>query len=216
MCLGHRTRWPPGSMGRAPTFRHTGASPDLKSREFDRMPKTPSAMPQVLCWRCRKLTSFEVDQCEHCGSPFAGNTGGAYASGRFRRDESAPASKKTSRRSRSLSEIVEDLRRIRDLTGPPEETSQREGFLYLYQCPSCARFVSQRATACVCGVRFAVTFECPECASSVPSSRDACPVCGVNFGPAGVSPGALYMCPRCGAHVTADAFRCSCGARFLD
>jgi RNA polymerase subunit RPABC4/transcription elongation factor Spt4 len=204
-------------MGRAPTLSRAPSSPDPKSREFDRMLKTLSATPQILCWRCRKLTSFEIDQCEHCGSPFAGNTGGAHRSGRVQRDESVPAPMKTRRGSRSLAEIVEDLRRIRDLTQSSEEPAQREqGFLYLYQCPSCARFVSQRATACVCGVRFTATFECPECASSVPSGRNACPVCRVNFGAAGVSAGALYMCPRCGANVTADAFRCSCGARFLD
>jgi hypothetical protein len=205
-------------MGRVPTLSHLPASPDPKSREFDRNLKTLSATPQILCWRCRNLTSFEVDQCEHCGSPFAGNTGGVYASGRFRRDESVPASKKTGRRTRSLAEIVEDLRRIRDLTESFEEPSRREkGFQYLYQCPACTRYVSQRATACACGVRFAVTFECPECASSVPSGRDACPVCGVNFRTGGGSAGStLYMCPRCGAHVAADAFRCSCGARFLD
>ncbi|HYY47382.1 MAG TPA: hypothetical protein VFA17_01700 [Thermoplasmata archaeon] len=208
-------------MGRALTLTQARVNAEPKPREFDRMMKSLSAVPQVLCWRCRKLTPFEVDQCEHCGSPFAGSTGGAYASSRFVREEPSPPAKASGRRMRSLAEIVEDLRRIRELSESSRNVSRKpsrrpQGFLYRYQCPECARYVSEEATACVCGVRFAVTFECPECASSVPFGRDACPVCRVDFRSAGLSSGHTYMCPRCGAHVSADAPRCSCGARFLD
>jgi predicted amidophosphoribosyltransferase len=201
-------------MGHTATLARARMGVGPKPQQLGRVPKTLSAVPQVLCWRCRKLTPFEDDYCGHCGSPFAGSTGGAYRSPRLFRDERARSGKRTGRRSRSLEEIVEDLRRIRELS---ENARQREaGFLYMYQCPSCARYVSEQATSCACGVRFAMTFECPECASSVPSGRDMCPVCRVDFRAAGLSSGHLYMCPRCGAQVEADAPRCSCGARFLD
>jgi predicted amidophosphoribosyltransferase len=208
-------------MGRALTLNQARANAEPRPRDFDRMMKSLTAVPQVLCWRCRKLTPFEVDQCEHCGSPFAGSTGGAYSSGRSVREDSSRPAKASGRRTRSLAEIVEDLRRIRELSESSRKVSRRssqrqEGYLYRYQCPACARYVSEQATACACGVRFAVTFECPECASSVPFGRDACPVCRVDFRASGLSGGHVYMCPRCGSHVSADAPRCSCGARFMD
>jgi predicted amidophosphoribosyltransferase len=202
-------------MARVASLAHARAGP--KPRQFDRVPKTLSAVPQILCWRCRKLTSFEVDSCEHCGSPFAGSTGGVYGSGRLFRDERPRSPRKPGRRARSLAEIVEDLRRIRELSEAARGPSRSEaGILYQYQCPSCARPVSEQATSCTCGVRFAATFECPECASSVPSGRDACPVCGIDFRATGLTSGHVYLCPRCGVQVSGDAPRCSCGARFLD
>jgi predicted amidophosphoribosyltransferase len=182
--------------------------------------KTLGAMPQILCWKCRRLTSFEVDLCEHCGSAFAGSTGGAYRSGLIATGDAVSSSKRTVEpRSRSLSDIVADLRRIRDLSDSPRGTSRvPQGSLPLYQCPTCGRFVAETATACVCGVRFAppsaVTFLCPECGASVPSAEDVCPVCRVEFHATGLRDEYVYACPRCGAHVASDAFRCSCGARF--
>lgn len=183
--------------------------------------KSPGAVPQILCWNCRKLTSFEVDRCEHCGTAFAGSTGGAYRSGRIPPDPVSPSARSIEPRPRSFSEIVSDLGRIRDLADPPGRPSPRtEGSLHLYQCPSCSRFVSEAATSCVCGVQFAppspVTFECPECGSNVPSAANACPVCRVEFRGTSSQDEYVYACSRCGTHVASDAFRCSCGALFED
>src|SRR2546422_23937 len=132
-------------------------------------------MPRILCWKCRKLTPFELDRCEHCGSPFAGSTGGVYGSDRRSRPRATSTPKPSSGpRKRTLLEIVEDLRHVNEGTtsvrGRPRE---KELSVRLYQCPTCGRFVSEQSTECVCGVRFAPmsadTFSCPECGSRVPS-----------------------------------------------
>lgn len=179
-------------------------------------------MPRILCWNCHKLTPFELDRCQHCGSAFAGSTGGAYGSGRVTGAHNVSAPKKTRERpKRTLAEIVEDLQQVHEMSpsvrGRPRE---KELSVRLYQCPACGRFVSEQATECVCGVHFApisdVTFACPECASRVPSDVNACPVCGVGFEPSSGSSGYVYACPRCGAHVASDAIRCSCGVWFED
>jgi hypothetical protein len=209
-------------MRRVPTLKQQSARSDPKAREFDRLFRNLGSMPQVLCWSCRRLTAFEVDRCEHCGSPFAGSTGGAYRAGRMPTDMPVSAARTTERpRGRSLAEIVEDLRRIRDLSHSPRRSARRgEAYRYSYQCPSCDRYVTEQATTCVCGVRFAPpstgSFDCPECAANVPFGHDSCPVCRVDFRRAGLRDEYVYACPRCGSRVGADAFRCSCGVRFQD
>ena len=182
---------------------------------------TVDSLPRILCWKCRRLTSFELDRCEHCGSAFAGSTGGAYRSARKSVPNShRPIAEQPVIRPRSLREIVEDLRRVRDLADSPREPPRDDGevSLLLYQCPSCGRFVSQNAEECACGVRFAaadeVTFQCPECGSSIPSDEDGCPVCHVEFRPGSLGDHLVYSCPRCGAQVDSEAVRCSCGVRF--
>src|SRR5439155_7710780 len=50
--------------------------------EIDKRMSNLGTMPRILCWKCRKLTPFELDRCEHCGSAFAGGTGGVYANER--------------------------------------------------------------------------------------------------------------------------------------
>jgi len=180
------------------------------------------SVPRILCWKCRKLTPFELDRCEHCGSAFAGSTGGGYGSDRKTRLRTTSAPKAASARpKRSLLEIVEDLRHVNDATtsvrGRPRE---KELSVRLYQCPTCGRFVSEQSTECVCGVRFAAmsssTLPCPDCGSRVPSDVDACPVCSRGFTPSGGASDYVYACPRCGVHVASDAVRCSCGAWFED
>lgn len=184
-------------------------------------------MPRILCWKCRKLTPFELDRCQFCGSAFAGSTGGAYRSGRT----AAPHTIEVPRADpepprRSLAEIYEDLQRVHDVSAPLRRDRptgprrEKEVSLNLYQCPSCGRFVSEQAEECACGVRFAAeapsTLACQECGSQVPSYEDGCPVCGVGFD-ADVGQGSVvYACPRCGAHVASDAVRCSCGVWFED
>jgi predicted RNA-binding Zn-ribbon protein involved in translation (DUF1610 family) len=198
--------------------RTRGASATRK--DVDKIMKSLGAMPRIFCWECRQLTSFELDRCQHCGSAFAGSTGGAYRSGRIPKSDSLEhAEGGFALRSRSLREIVEDLQRVRDLADSPREPPRDEEVSFLlYQCPSCGRFVSQAAQDCACGVRFAppseVMFECPECASSVPSAGDLCPVCGVEFRAASLRDHLVYSCPRCGTQVDSDAIRCSCGAWF--
>lgn len=212
----------PALTGRGPTVARS-ARVDLGSRrEIDKPVSKIDTMPQILCWKCRKLTRFGLERCQHCGSAFAGSTGGAYGSGRVARahafspgEEPPPPSK------RSLVEIFDDLQHVRDVAasglGRPRE---REVSRRLYQCPTCGRFVSEQATECMCGVRFApaplVTFMCPECESRIPSEEDACPVCGVEFEPSSARDDYVYACPRCGAHVASDALRCPCGAWFED
>jgi len=199
----------------------TGAQ--RSQRDLARTMRSAGSLPQILCWNCRRLTSFELDHCQHCDSAFAGSTGGAYRSGPARTSEPrvrGRAENGSSLGRRSLREIVEDLQRVRDLADSPREPPRDEEVsLLLYQCPSCGRFVSRAAQACACGVRFAppseMTFQCPECASRV-SPGDECPVCGVEFRAATFRNDPVYACPRCGTHVESDAIRCSCGAWFED
>jgi len=209
--------------GRGPTVLQPRARQDMNApRDFDKLISNLGTMPRILCWKCRKLTPFELDRCEHCGSAFAGSTGGVYASDRKSRPRTASTTKISSAPpKRTLLEIVEDLRHVNEGTtsvrGRPRE---KELSVRLYQCPTCGRFVSEQSTECVCGVRFApmssVTFSCPDCGSRVPSDVDACPVCSRGFTPSGGASDYVYACPRCGVHVTSDAVRCSCGAWFED
>ena len=210
-------------MGGGPTVLQQRARQDPNApRDFDKVISNLRTMPRILCWKCRKLTPFELDRCEHCGSPFAGSTGGVYGSDRRSRPRATSTPKPSSGpRKRTLLEIVEDLRHVNEGTtsvrGRPRE---KELSVRLYQCPTCGRFVSEQSTECVCGVRFApmsaVTFSCPECGSRVPSDVGTCPVCARGFGPSGEASDYVYACPRCGVHVTSDAVRCSCGAWFED
>jgi len=209
--------------GRVPTVLQRGSHQDLKApRDLDKIMSSLGSVPRILCWKCRKLTPFELDRCEHCGSAFAGSTGGVYGSDRKSRPRTTSAPKAASARpKRSLLEIVEDLRHVNDATtsvrGRPRE---KELSVRLYQCPTCGRFVSEQSTECVCGVRFAAmsssTLPCPDCGSRVPSDVDACPVCSRGFTPSDGASDYVYACPRCGVHVASDAVRCSCGAWFED
>ena len=177
--------------------------------------------PRILCWNCRKLTPFELDRCQHCGTAFAGSTGGAYGPHRpgFR---SIPVPKaEPPAPSRSLAELIADLQKVHDVSdlhAAHADADDQEGTVEVFQCPACGRFVSEEATSCACGVRFAsstsATSACPECGSMVPVLDDACPVCGIEFEPGTES--IAYACPRCGAHVALDAVQCSCGAWFED
>lgn len=201
-------------------------------REIDKLMAKLGTMPRILCWNCRQLTPFELDRCQHCGSAFAGSTGGAYGSGRTGTSRNVTSKGRTgSTRSltssqealqssrRSLTQIYDDLRRIHDVSALPINHAREKGVsLHLFQCPSCGRFVSEAATECACGVRFApntdLTFTCPECDSHVPGTENACPVCGVEFEPDARATNVAYACPRCGANVSSDAVRCSCGVWF--
>lgn len=213
-----------GSVIRA--VAHRGARAESGGRrEIERLLATTGTMPRILCWNCRKLTPFELDHCQYCGSAFAGSTGGAYGSGRAASARTPQiANVEAEAPKRSLSQIFDDLQRIHDVSA---STTTRKGrsrgkqvSLNLYQCPACGRFVSEQAKDCACGVRFASdgpsTRACPECGSHVPFNEDACPVCSVRFAPGLDSGTIVYACPRCGAHVASDAVRCSCGVWFED
>src|SRR5690348_2965976 len=82
-------------------------------RETDKLMAKLGTMPRILCWNCHKLTPFELDRCQHCGSAFAGSTGGAYASGAVvaSRPTSVPRPGRE-RPKRTLAEIVEDLQQV--------------------------------------------------------------------------------------------------------
>lgn len=220
---GTKARCADDSRAWSSTALQRGMRQDMNAPpEIDKRMSNLGTMPRILCWKCRKLTPFELDRCEHCGSAFAGGTGGVYANERKPRSRPIPAPKPSSGpRKRSLLEIVEDLRHVNDATtsvrGRPRE---KELSVRLYQCPTCGRFVSEQSTECVCGVRFAAmsssTLPCPDCGSRVPSDVDACPVCSRGFTPSGGASDYVYACPRCGVHVASDAVRCSCGAWFED
>lgn len=211
-----------------PTAAQRGGRAELGGRrEIDKLDKVIAklgTMPRILCWKCRKLTPFELDRCQHCGSAFAGSTGGAYGSGRTAATlrtipvpKPAPEPPK-----RTLSQIFEDLQRVHDVASSSrnDRPREKEVSLHLYQCPSCGRFVSEQATECACGVGFAsnaaVTLACPECGSHVPADEEGCPVCGVRFAMDHGADSVVYTCPRCGAHVASDALRCGCGVWFED
>ena len=179
------------------------------------------AMPRILCWKCRRLTPFELERCQHCGAAFAGSTGGVYGSATKQAPRSPPGRGASRSSPRSLKDILEDLERIHDAAPPPQERATDSGdSASLYQCPTCGRFVSERSTQCLCGARFGPgpteAYLCPECACRVPSDAHACPVCGVGFVVGGARSENVYACPRCGAHVASDAVRCGCGAWFED
>src|SRR2546429_9682624 len=157
-------------MGRGPTVLQQRARQDPNApRDFDKVISNLGTIPRILCWKCRKLTPFDLDRCEHCGSPFAGSTGGVYGSDRRSRPRAtSPPKPSSGPRKRTLLEIVEDLRHVNEGTtsvrGRPRE---KELSVRLYQCPTCGRFVSEQSTECVCGVRLA-----PLSARPVSCSRD--------------------------------------------
>ncbi len=171
--------------------------------------------PRILCWNCKKLTPFEEERCEHCGARFAGSTGGMYGGSRnvTPRIPQAPSEdEELAQARRSLLQLFEDLQRVHDVSGSHHfDAARDEETITLFQCPSCGRFVSETASDCVCGVRFAPEADpaaCPRCGSHIPAGAGACPVC------ARPGPEIAYACPVCGAEVSEDAVRCSCGARF--
>src|SRR3989304_3010162 len=141
--------------------------------------------PRILCWNCRKLTPFELDRCQHCGTAFAGSTGGAYGPHRpgFR---SIPVPKaEPPAPSRSLAELLADLQKVHDVSAPPAahaDADDQEGTVEVFQCPACGRFVSEEATSCACGVRFAsstsATSACPGGGSPAPGRAGGCPAWG--------------------------------------
>src|SRR3989441_11929641 len=122
--------------GRVSTVLQRGTRQDLNApRDLNKLMSSLGSMPRILCWKCRKLTPFELDQCEHCGSAFAGGTGGVYGSDRKSRSRTTSAPKAASAPpKRSLLEIVEDLRHVSDATrsvrGRPRE---KELSVRLYQ-----------------------------------------------------------------------------------
>lgn len=170
--------------------------------------------PRILCWNCRKLTPFESDRCEHCGARFAGGTGGVYAHSRTvsaRVPQAPPDDEELAEARRSLVQLFEDLQRVHDVSGSHRYDEVREEeTITIFQCPACGRFVSEDATDCACGVRFAgaANAACPRCGASVPAGSGLCPMCSRS------EPEVAYACPVCGAEVSEDASRCVCGARF--
>ncbi len=175
--------------------------------------------PKILCWNCKKLTPFHEEHCEFCGARFAGSTGGMYATRRITvasvpavpgDDEELVAAR------RSLLQLFEDLQRVHDVSSVRHyDPVQDQETITLFQCPSCGRFVSQDAAECVCGVRFAPETSvaiCPSCGTPLPGPEATCPACTEALREQASE--VLYACPLCGAEVSADAVRCSCGARF--
>lgn len=170
--------------------------------------------PRILCWNCKKLTPLYEDRCTFCGARFAGSTGGAYSSSsppKVREEDHELAEAR-----RTLLQLFEDLQRVHDVSSRRRyDPETHEESVTLFQCPSCGRFVSEDAAACICGVTFAAepeTSACPECGSRVPSADELCPVCRTRLD--GIPADVAYECPRCGSEVDADAVRCACGARF--
>ena len=109
-------------------FRQSSRGPKNPRRDVDQITKSLGTLPHILCWNCRQLTSFELDRCQHCGSAFAGGTGGAYRSGRIPKSDSFARAEvgSTGLRPRSLRDIVEDLQRVRDLADSPREPPRDE------------------------------------------------------------------------------------------
>src|SRR5437867_1658846 len=121
-------------MGRGPTVLQQRARQDPNApRDFDKVISNLGTMPRILCWKCRKLTPFELDRCEHCGSPFAGSTGGVYASDRGSRVPSDVGTCPVCARG----------------FGPSGEASD-----YVYACPRCGVHVTSDAVRCSCGAWF--------------------------------------------------------------
>lgn len=172
--------------------------------------------PRILCWNCKKLTPFHEERCEYCGARFAGSTGGVYAKARPPARSVVDEDEELAEARRSLLQLFEDLQRVHDVSSRRRYDPVRdEESVTLFQCPSCGRFVSEDAVDCLCGVHFAAEAEtavCPKCGAHVPQSEGICPVCRASLGSA--ESDVLYACPLCGAEVTADAVRCTCGARF--
>jgi len=175
--------------------------------------------PRILCWSCKRLTPFHQERCEFCGARFAGSTGGMYSSARVvvPRVPSVPADdEELAEARRSLLQLFEDLQRVHDVSSAHHYDPVRdEETITLFQCPSCGRFVAEQATDCACGVRFSAEPEpsvCPQCGTPISGDDGSCPACRGRLEEE--SSDLLYACPICGAEVSEDAVRCTCGARF--
>src|SRR5437660_9103164 len=102
-------------------FRQRSQGAKNPRRDVDQIMKSLGTLPRILCWNCHKLTPFELDRCQHCGSAFAGSTGGAYSSGRVPTSRPVSAGKPGRERpKRTLAEIVDDLQEVDE-----EPTSSR-------------------------------------------------------------------------------------------
>ncbi len=172
--------------------------------------------PRILCWSCKKLTPFHEERCEYCGARFAGGTGGVYRTARLSVPVVPSDDEELAEARRSLLQLFEDLQRVHDVSSAYHyDPVREEETITLFQCPSCGRFVGEDAEDCVCGVRFAPAARvsvCPECGAAVPEGASLCAACrGRSEEP---PTEVAYACPLCGTEVTADAVRCSCGARF--
>jgi predicted RNA-binding Zn-ribbon protein involved in translation (DUF1610 family) len=85
-----------------------------------------------------------------------------------------------------------------------------------FQCPCCARFISDEDESCECGAIFSDeeignAMVCPECSSLVSKDAVACESCGVRF----VEDG-MFVCPVCLRELDLDTGICECGAKFSD
>lgn len=172
--------------------------------------------PRILCWKCKRLTPFSEDRCEFCGARFAGGTGGVYRTSKASVPTVPTSDRELTAARRSLLQLFDDLQRVHDVSSSVHYDPVRgEETITLFQCPSCGRFVAQDATECACGVRFAPSRDesvCPGCGAHLAGGHGPCPVCHARPGEAASE--IAYACPLCGAEVSADAVRCTCGARF--
>ena len=190
-------------------------SPENVSGVREAMPEA-ARTPRILCWNCKKLTPFHEERCEFCGARFAGGTGGVYRTARPSVPVVPSDDEELAAARRSLLQLFEDLQRVHDVSSAHRyDPVREEETITLFQCPSCGRFVSEDADTCTCGVRFAPAAPvsvCPECGASVPGDEALCPAC--RAAPEETPTEVAYACPLCGAEVSAEAVRCSCGARF--
>lgn len=172
--------------------------------------------PRILCWNCKKLTPFQEDRCEYCGARFAGGTGGVYRTTRASVPQVPADDEELAEARRSLLQLFEDLQRVHDVSSAHHYDPVTESeTITLFQCPACGRFVGEDAEDCACGVRFAPAARvsvCTECGASVAGDGTLCPTCRAAAQEPAME--TAYACPLCGSEVSADAVRCSCGARF--
>src|SRR3989304_3676790 len=95
--------------------------------------------PRILCWNCRKLTPFELDRCQHCGTAFAGSTGGAYGPHRPGFCPTSVPKAQPPAPSRSLAELMADLPEVHDvshLLAAPAHEDVQQGPVEVFQCPA--------------------------------------------------------------------------------
>src|SRR5437879_12634587 len=76
--LWSKSTMPRRPMERGSTMMRPRSRGSGSRRDVDSIMKSLGTLPSILCWKCRHLTSFDLDRCQRCGSALPSDAGRAY------------------------------------------------------------------------------------------------------------------------------------------